>query len=154
LPLVLVEDVARGLVAAMNADGAEGQSFNLVADPCLSAREYLQEIERFAGISIRAFHQPVWSAFGTDVCKWLAKMALRMPDRCVPRYRVWRSRTARAVFDCSKAKEVLGWQPTCDRDSLVARGIHVHLIDAIQVGRPGSDVYAPAERPELDHVAQ
>ena len=44
LPLVLVEDVARGLVAAMEKPGIEGRSFNLVADPCLSAQEYLDEL--------------------------------------------------------------------------------------------------------------
>ena len=41
LPLVLVEDVARALIAAMEKPGIEGRTFNLVADPCLSAQEYL-----------------------------------------------------------------------------------------------------------------
>ena len=31
LPLVLVEDVARGLIAAMDTPGIEGRDFNLVA---------------------------------------------------------------------------------------------------------------------------
>jgi nucleoside-diphosphate-sugar epimerase len=55
LPLVLVEDVARGLVAASEVPGIEGESFNLVADPCLTAQDYLDEIDRFGGIRIRRY---------------------------------------------------------------------------------------------------
>lgn len=154
LPFVLVEDVAQGLIAALDAGGIEGESFNLVADQCLSAQEYVEEIERFAGWKISLYSQPVWRAYMTDVFKWLAKIALRMPDRCVPRYGVWRSRTASAVFDCSKAKELLGWRPSNDRNLLVARGIHVHLIDAAQAGRPASEFgSAVQDGAELNHAA-
>ena len=41
LPLVLVEDVASALVAALDAPGIEGESFNLVAESELTARDYL-----------------------------------------------------------------------------------------------------------------
>jgi predicted dehydrogenase/nucleoside-diphosphate-sugar epimerase len=46
LPLVLVEDVAKALIAAIDRPGIEGRAFNLVADPCLSAQEYLDELDR------------------------------------------------------------------------------------------------------------
>lgn len=129
LPLVLVEDVVGGLIAAGQAEGIEGESFNLVDDPVMSARQYVEEIERFAGVRIQTFAGPAWKDFGIDVAKWLAKVALRMPDRYVPRYRMWRGRVPRAVFDCSKAKKLLHWQPAADRGVMAARGIHVHLVD-------------------------
>lgn len=130
LPLVLVEDVARGLVTAAEREGIEGESFNLVDNPCLSARDYVAEIERFAGLRIQTYEGSLRRAFAVDLCKWGAKWVLRMPDRYVPRYRMWKARSATAVFDCSKAREVLGWQPASDRDTIVTRGIHVHLVES------------------------
>lgn len=129
LPLVLVEDVARGLIAAMDIDGIEGQVFNLVDAPLLSARQYVEEIERFAGIRISTFSTPIWTFFAADLVKWLAKLILRVPGRYVPTYGMWKGRKARATFDCSKAKTILGWAPAGDRDALTARGIHVHLVE-------------------------
>ena len=49
LPLVLVSDVATGLVRAMEVQGIEGRSYNLVDVPMLSARDYIAELERLAG---------------------------------------------------------------------------------------------------------
>ena len=46
---VLIDDVASGLVAAIDTPGIEGRSFNLVGDPCLSAQEYLDELDRCGG---------------------------------------------------------------------------------------------------------
>jgi len=54
LPLVLVEDVAGGLVSAMGKPGIDGRSFNLAADPCLSAQEYLDELDRCGGCALNA----------------------------------------------------------------------------------------------------
>jgi nucleoside-diphosphate-sugar epimerase len=41
----------------------------------------------------------------------------------MPSYRDWESRSAKAVFDCSAAKTVLGWKPTSDRAETIQRGI-------------------------------
>ena len=45
LPLVLAEDVARALIAALSTPGIEGESFNLVADTDLTAFDYLEALE-------------------------------------------------------------------------------------------------------------
>lgn len=129
LPFVLVEDVARGLIAAMETPGIEGQDFNLIDDPCLSAFDYVAEIERFAGIRIQTFTTAAWKLLATDLVKWGAKFAMRAPERYVPNYRMWKGRMARACFDCSKAKDTLGWTPAADRDTLIQRGLHVHLVE-------------------------
>ncbi len=123
LPLVLVEDVARGLMAAMERPGIEGRSFNLVADPCLSAQEYLDELDRAGGMRIERHATPILRFYLTDLFKWMVKVAVRHPERRLPSYRDWESRTARAHFDCTAAKTALGWQPESRRDAMARRGI-------------------------------
>lgn len=129
LPLVLVEDVAQGLIAAMEKEGAEGRSFNLVGDPCLSAQEYLDELDRCGGIRLQRYPTPIVRFYLTDLIKWAAKVALRHPEHRFPSYRDWETRTLCAQFDCSAAKTILGWQPVKDRDELVRRGIEAPLVE-------------------------
>ncbi len=123
LPLVLVEDVARGLIAAMDTPAIEGRSFNLVADPCLSAQEYLDELDRAGTMQIQRHAPPIWRFYLLDMIKWGVKVAVRHPERQRPAYRDWESRTARAHFDCTAAKTTLGWRPASTREEIVERGI-------------------------------
>jgi len=46
----LVKDAPTALVRMLDAPNVEGDSFNLVADPCLNAREYISELERAAKV--------------------------------------------------------------------------------------------------------
>jgi len=127
LPLVLVEDVARALIAAMEKPGIEGQSFNLVADPCLSAQEYLDELDGAGGMRVERYVTPIWRFYLKDMMKWAVKVAVRHPERQLPSYRDWESRTQRAHFDCTAAKTALGWNPVSERGELVRRGIEEPL---------------------------
>jgi predicted dehydrogenase/nucleoside-diphosphate-sugar epimerase len=124
LPLVTVQDVADGLIAALDAPGIEGESFNLVADPSLCAQDYLDEIDRFGRFQIRRYTTPILKFYLTDMFKWAVKVITRYPDRQLPSYRDWDSRRQQAVFDCAHAKERLGWKPTSDRGELIRKGIH------------------------------
>ena len=81
LPLVLVEDVASALVAALDAPGIEGESFNLVAESELTARDYLEALERCTGVEFQKIPTPLWKFYLIDVAKWLVKRAIRHPDR-------------------------------------------------------------------------
>jgi len=123
LPLVLVEDVAAALVAAMEKPGIEGQSFNLSGAPMLTAHEYLDELDRAGGIKVQRHPTAILRFYLLDMVKWVVKVAVRHPERRMPSYRDWESRTGGAVFDCSAAKRVLGWRPVEDREELVRRGI-------------------------------
>jgi predicted dehydrogenase/nucleoside-diphosphate-sugar epimerase len=123
LPLVLVEDVASALVAALDAPDIEGESFNLVAESKLTAREYLTALEGCTGVEFQKIPTPLWKFYLIDVAKWLVKRAIRHPDRRRPSYRDWESRTQRAHYDCSKARKVLGWNPTDARDEMIRKGI-------------------------------
>jgi predicted dehydrogenase/nucleoside-diphosphate-sugar epimerase len=127
LPLVLVEDVARALIAAMEKPGIEGRSFNLIADPCLSAQEYLDELDRAGGMRVQRCATPIWRFYMRDMMKWLVKVAVRHPERRLPSYRDWESRTQHAHFDCTAARTMLEWSPVSDRGELVRRGIEEPL---------------------------
>jgi predicted dehydrogenase/nucleoside-diphosphate-sugar epimerase len=132
LPLVLVEDVAKGLIAASKAPGVDGESFNLVDDPCITAQEYLDEVDRFAGVRIQRYATPILNFYLTDMFKWLVKVIVRHPDRRLPSYRDWESRRQRALFDCTRAKVRLNWKPVSDRDELVRKGIHEPLREMLR----------------------
>jgi len=127
LGLVLVEDVAAGLIAAMETPAIEGRSFNLVGEPMLTAQEYLDALDRAGGIKIQRHTTPIARFYLSDMLKWVVKVAVGHPERRLPSYRDWESRTGRAVFDCSAAKTVLGWKPVTDKDELVRRGIEEPL---------------------------
>jgi predicted dehydrogenase/nucleoside-diphosphate-sugar epimerase len=129
LPLVLVEDVAQGVIAAIEKPGVEGKSFNLVADPCLSAQDYLDELDRCGGMRIQRYATPISRFYVGDLMKWVAKVALRHPERRLPSYRDWETRTLSAPFDCTAAKTTLGWQPVSDRAERIRRGIEEPLIE-------------------------
>ena len=124
LPLVLVEDVAKGLIAAAEAPDILGDSFNLVADPSLTAQDYLDEMDRVGGIRIKRHATPILKFYLADTFKWAMKVITRHPDRRLPSYRDWASRRQTATFDCTRAKVRLGWKPIADREELIRAGIH------------------------------
>ncbi|TWT81933.1 3 beta-hydroxysteroid dehydrogenase/Delta 5--_4-isomerase [Planctomycetes bacterium CA13] len=123
LPLVLVDDVANGLILAMDHPDASGESFNFIDAPVLSGREYLQELQRAAGVSIDVRPTNIWHFYITDMAKWVVKTMVQHPDRRMPSYHDWESRTQKAIFDCEKTKTMLGWKPTSDRAEIIRQGI-------------------------------
>jgi predicted dehydrogenase/nucleoside-diphosphate-sugar epimerase len=129
LPFVLVQDVAAGLIAAMEKPGVEGRSFNLVADPCLSAEEYLDELDRCGKIKIQRYPTPISKFYFGDLIKWVVKVAVRHPDRRFPSYQSWDTRALLTPFDCTAAKTILDWQPVSNREELVRLGIQEPLAE-------------------------
>ena len=129
LGLVLVEDVAAGLIATLHTPGIEGNSFNLVGPPLLTAQEYLDALDKAGNMRIQRHATPIARFYLQDMMKWVVKVAVHHPDRRMPSYRDWESRTGRATFDCSAAHRVLGWRPVADRDTLIRQGIEEPLRD-------------------------
>jgi predicted dehydrogenase/nucleoside-diphosphate-sugar epimerase len=132
LPLVLVEDVAAALVAAIEKPGIEGKTFNLVGDPCLTAMEYLDELDRYGGMKVQRHIRPIFQIYLTTLVKALTNLILLHPPESLPSYKACESRTLRARFDCSAAKTILGWQPTTEREEVIRRGIDEPLLEIIQ----------------------
>lgn len=129
LPLVLVEDVADALVLALDKQGLEGQTFLLTDEALLSARDYVEEVSRASGTRLRAEPTPIWKFFLGDAFKELLKHAIGHPNRRVPSYRDWDSRSHRARYDSTKTREVLGWHPAGTREALIERGIRAAVDD-------------------------
>jgi nucleoside-diphosphate-sugar epimerase len=124
LPIVLVDDVVRGLISAMDAKGIEGKTYNLSARPCLTARDYVAEVESVLGSSIRSGPSSAFRRYLGDMMKWVVKLVARHPDASrIPSVRDWKCRQQHATFDTSQAEQDLGFKPQNDRAVIVEQGI-------------------------------
>jgi nucleoside-diphosphate-sugar epimerase len=120
LPFVLVQDVVAALVLVLDKPGIEGQSFLLTDAPLLSGRDYVEAASAAYGTRLRARPTPVWKFYLGDIARQAVKFLIRHPNRRLPSYRDWASRTHRARYENAKAREVLGWQPAGSRTALCA----------------------------------
>lgn len=128
LPLVLVTDVAEALIRGIETSNIEGKVYNLVDIPLLTARDYLVELQRLAGLRLDIRYEPIFKFYSTDMIKWILKVALRHPDRHrIPSYFDWESRTQRADFESRRARDELGWKPASDRGRIIDEGIGASL---------------------------
>lgn len=123
LPLVLVEDVANALVLALDKADIAGETFLLTDAPLLSGRDYVDIVSKESGTKLRATPTPIWKFFVIDAFKEGAKNLIKHPNRKIPSYRDWDSRSHRAQYDSTKTKEILGWQPAGTKEKLIESGI-------------------------------
>ena len=124
LPIVLVDDVADAMARAYGVEGIDGESYNLVGEPVLTAQDYLDELETRSGVHIRRVETSPALYFGEDLAKWVIKSVGRDPRRVTPSYYNWDGRTCAAPFVSAKARQELGWAPEADRDVVVREGIY------------------------------
>lgn len=124
LPFVLVEDVAKALIAAKDIPALEGQTFNLVDLPCLSGQDYAIHLSQALQARLEIKPTSIWKFYLYDCCKWIVKLLIRHPERKRPTYRDWASRTQYARYDSTKAQEILKWKPAGDRQKLIDEGIY------------------------------
>ena len=124
LPFVLIDDIADGLVRMIDNDAALGQSFNLVGDVQLSARQYFDAIHQELGARIRVSPANLNLLFAADAVKHvLKKYALRRRGLTRPSLADWKSRAHFSPFVNDKSKQVLGWQPEADRDRFIEKAV-------------------------------
>jgi predicted dehydrogenase/nucleoside-diphosphate-sugar epimerase len=125
LPFVLVEDVAEAIVRACHTEQIEGQCYNLVGDVRPNARDYIAELGAALGRKLRYHPQSAEKLWLQECAKWVIKRigGRRAP---LPSRRNILSRGLVAEFDCSDAKQALGWHPVADRDSFRRHAILVH----------------------------
>jgi predicted dehydrogenase len=122
LPLVLVEDVADALVAMVDVDGIDGESFNLCADASITAADYVAALSEATGEPIRSVPRSTARWFTASLATWAVK--LPGPGRVpVPSWRELAGRGFAARFDCAKAATVLGWAPEDRTAELLRRGV-------------------------------
>jgi hypothetical protein len=80
-------------------------------------------VSQASGTRLRADSVPIWRYYVGDLLKEAVKHLIRHPNRRVPTYRDWASRSHRARYDSVKTREMLGWRPAGTRAALVERGI-------------------------------
>lgn len=125
IPAVLVEDIVAGLTAAIDAEGIEGNTYNLSAEPCISAKDYVAEVEKILGSKIITHPSSAFGHYVGDLFKWMIKVAARHPDKSrLPSIRDWKCREQHASFDTTRAQEDLNWQAVNDRATIIEKGIH------------------------------
>jgi nucleoside-diphosphate-sugar epimerase len=123
LPLVLVDDVASALVLALGRTDIAGETFLLTDAPMLSGKEYVDIVSNTLGTKLRAEPTSIFKFFIIDAFKEAAKNIIKHPNRKIPSYRDWDSRSHRATYDNSKTKQTLGWKPVENREVLIEKGI-------------------------------
>ena len=125
LPLVLVDDIVSGLIAVEEAEGIDGKTYNLSAESCISAREYVSEVEGVLGSKIITGSTHYVKLYLIDMFKWLIKVVANHPDKTrIPSIRDWRCREQHAEFDTSQARQDLGWSPENRKEVIIDKGIH------------------------------
>ena len=127
LPFVLVQDVAQALVACMTTPNIEGRSFNLAGDVFLTAREFVRLTGERARRRFRFYPQSLLKMQLVEVCKWMLKVAAGKPENPYPSFYDLKSRSLKTRFDCTAAKQVLGWQPNADLEVFIKEAIGHHL---------------------------
>ncbi len=123
LPFVLVDDVAKALVLALDKPGIEGQAFLVTDAPLLSAREYVAALAQASGTRIQALTTPLAVHFAKDALKEIVKHAINHPNKRMPSLHDWQCRAHRARYDSTQTQQVLGWQPVGSKAELVRSGI-------------------------------
>lgn len=125
LPIVLVDDIVKAVCKAIEVEGIEGRTYNLSSEPCISAREYVAEIEQVLGTKIAKSNSSAFSHFVGDFIKWMVKVAARHPDKSrIPSIHDWRCREQHASFDTRAAQEDLDWQPSASKEEIIEKGVH------------------------------
>ncbi|MCA8965461.1 MAG: NAD(P)-dependent oxidoreductase, partial [Planctomycetes bacterium] len=120
LPLVLADDCALALVAALHAPAAGNRDYNLAGDVRLSARDYVAELAARSGRSYHFHGTGLRWMWLQEVGKYAVKWLARRP-REWPAFRDFASRSFTTVLDCSDARRDLGFAPVADRQDFLAR---------------------------------
>ncbi|MGI9505099.1 MAG: NAD-dependent epimerase/dehydratase family protein, partial [Geminicoccaceae bacterium] len=113
LPLVLVDDVADAIVAALEADAVLGGTYNIIGDVRPDAEHYVADLAEALGRPLRFHGQTVNRLYAVEWAKWVLKRlgGRKMP---LPSKRDLRSRGLYARFDLTAEKQELGWTPNDD----------------------------------------
>jgi predicted dehydrogenase/nucleoside-diphosphate-sugar epimerase len=116
LPLVEVNDVVGGLLAAAERPGICGRVFQLVDARGLTQRDYIAACRRAAGSGPRATFVPRLTLLALGAA---LDVVSRIIGRGLP-LSVYRVRSIKQLtFDCSAARTELGWRPSAIADVTV-----------------------------------
>ncbi len=137
-PLTYVGNTVQAMWLCATSPDAPGHTFTLVDDELPTQREFVGELAKLTGqpLQVRAIPKPVAFMVGLGV-EGLAGIARKTPPTT---RRLLLGKTVKLTFDCSRAKDVLGWVPEVRwREGLRAAVEH----DAKQRERSAPTAHAP-----------
>ncbi|MBX2806832.1 MAG: NAD-dependent epimerase/dehydratase family protein [Hyphomicrobiales bacterium] len=124
LPFAWIDDVSDGLIRMIETDDAVGQSFNLVGDPMMSARDYFDAIHERLGARIKVKPGSLMGFYLADGVKYaLKRHVLGKKNAVRASLRDWKSRAHFSPFRNEHPKSVLGWRPEGDREVFIQKAI-------------------------------
>ncbi|MEM7091138.1 MAG: NAD-dependent epimerase/dehydratase family protein, partial [Pseudomonadota bacterium] len=124
LPFVLIDDTVDALIRMAETDAIEGEDFNIVGAPLLSARDYFDAIEDLCGARIRASTGHLHLMYAADAVKHILKSrVLRRASLTRPSLTDWKSRAHLTPFDTTKARSMLDWHPESDKAAFLRRAV-------------------------------
>ena len=122
LPIVLVDDCAEAMVRVRQGDGAGRAELQPGGRAAAHRQEYLDELERCAGIKVRRLPVPAWRRFVEDIAKYGLK-TIAGSERNLPSYAYYVGLSNRARYSPEKTKQRLGWRPRGELAQVVDEGI-------------------------------
>ena len=110
LPVVYADNVARGIIAALDREGAVGRAYNLARDTPITGRELLSFVARELDRRSRVVPLPgaparLAAAALERLTRWLPRVPTLDVERAV------RSLTRDNPYDSTRARLELGWGP-------------------------------------------
>lgn len=109
LPLVYLDDVIDGVLAAGDREEAIGQTIHLVDTQPVTQRQYIEALAALGSAAPKAYYWPkqvmMWAAHGVELLGKLLKREVPLT-----RYRIESIRPL-SNFSVEKAARLLGWKP-------------------------------------------
>lgn len=132
LPLSYVDNVADAVLLAARAENVVGKAFTIV-DANVAQAAYTSSYRQLSGESWRAVYLPVGAV---ALASRVLERAFRLARRRSPiTYHQVRRTTQSAHYDCSRAEQLLGWQPAVS----VPEGLR-RTFESLRQGPPAASV--------------
>lgn len=126
LPLVLSSDVASAILLACHPDAPVGQTFNVVGDVRLTARECVAILREVMQRPLTFHPRSPLQHQALRTTKWTIRRLTGNRAAPFPSYRAVTSMGCHAQFDCTDLRRELGWTPIRDRDRFITEALRVH----------------------------
>jgi nucleoside-diphosphate-sugar epimerase len=116
-------NVAEAAIAAAEADAGAGEAFNCSSDGVLTQKQYFDLVARTIGEPPVTRKVPYAVAYNAAFAMEIVGHALRRKNPpLVTRYAVWLM-GRKTFFECRKARDVLGWQPTISYEEGIPQAV-------------------------------